>query len=637
MMFRPQQRSTERRLRRPNTMWRSISRLVPFFIFSFAIVVALLFLLAPSAVTLVRRELPSTTSETFKSRIVEHEEEEFFPSPSTFEPHCVEIIPPLSDREGHSTPHGDSKSFCLTSEICVSPRDDKSESIIEHGYDFKNGEKVTCRSTGPSLIGTVENRSLECDELQKSVHCAHGQYNASSWNSICPNVTYANDVTRRKIRNQKNVTHLDGIAIIVPPYPWLENIFHFSQALLSAIHLASNVAPLFNSSSEMIKARHISLIFRSLPPEASGYWHNGITQALINHRLSRPNNIHNVSVSITSTYEDDWFHIYSRNISDQPQRGRPFCAKSGILLGMRTNVYLPPFPLYSSNHLWPFLAKNSSLGGGITTHTLQFQVPVESVLFRAAVYEYANITTIMNTTNLLDNSSPCFYNCDLKLPRNVLLDLPPNVLGYSRRNTAPDPPPGEPVTVGPSRRFSDFDENWYVNMLKEECTISNAKFMTLQNLSDITFKDQMVLFHQIGYVVGIHGANLLNMIAMPAFGGMFEVSAVHVPCYADGSNSGLAFWSYKPMKVASIEDSLCADWDWFCHHSANWRRVLIDDEIDKDEIRKGVKHGLQYINEFRMAFQHLGGVPVVLNETTMHYVVDWSQSATGDVMTRWQN
>lgn len=74
--------------------------------------------------------------------------------------------------------------------------------------------------------------------------------------------------------------------------------------------------------------------------------------------------------------------------------------------------------------------------------------------------------------------------------------------------------------------------------------------------SNTSFSEQVDMYKKSGIVVGIHGANLVNVMFMHAFSALVELANDNTVCYIRGMNSGLAYWHYVPRRVATVEEWL---------------------------------------------------------------------------------
>lgn len=516
--------------------------------------------------------------------------------PINFPHHCIQV-PAFSYNSSklnvdRTIPPFNTRSFCLTSAICISPRTLAKPSTIYLPPSLSTYE-TSCQSTSPSLTDNLQRNSLNCTNLEQSVRCAQGQYD-SPIRPTCPIIKPLSEAPT-------HTRWISGVAIVIPAYPYLGNIFHYAHVIATAVHISSSLPRLLHTWAAMRKPRKITIIFRGKIENME--WQKSLMEALIQYRLKQATGF---TVQVETLHETDWFKpspelkATTPEQQDQLQDGKPICARAAVLLGQR----------YSSS-IWPF-------GGGpsvdMSMSTNGTSVPLESVIFRAATYAFSKVQTVIPSAILSTASAP----------RQMLLDLPPLAVGYARRNKNADPTVGTSLS-GTKRRFSDNDELWFISMLNEEAILGGASFTQLETPLGTRFSKQVRAFRNVGFVAGIHGANLMNVVFMPPFSGMLEVSNVAMKCYIGGANSGLEYTTYMPVRKPTIEESWCGRSERKCQKSLNHRRVMIGEEKDKRDIRRKVRKGIARVRYIHDSFKHLNGVPVELNALTSEYEINWSK------------
>lgn len=265
---------------------------------------------------------------------------------------------------------------------------------------------------------------------------------------------------------------------------------------------------------------------------------------------------------------------------------RPVCMRTAVLLGDRGNVNLWPFP------------------NGTAVSRAGRAVPEEAVFFRRAIYNEFSIPT--------------------RLPRarreSMTFELPPLVVGYSRRGAEKDPKQGEYLR-GPVRRFSQADDTWFVRMLRAEARRRGVEVREIRVTGRESVEEQVRLFADVGFVVGIHGANLVNAMFVRPFGAVMEIhpGGSVLECYMAGANSGLAYFNHEAEK-ATPEESNCPPWNHDCWKYFRERRVKIDDMLHRSQIRRKVREGLKHLQWLHREFPT--GVPVRFDPTETQYVID---------------
>lgn len=270
---------------------------------------------------------------------------------------------------------------------------------------------------------------------------------------------------------------------------------------------------------------------------------------------------------------------------------RVLCAQSAVLLGNRGNV-----------NLWPFA------NGSALSHKGD-SVPDAAVTFRRAFYKEFGITARL----------PVVPNGPMKDSAHMMFDLPPLILLYARRNARKDPKKGKPIT-GATRRFSDADELWFGKMLREEGSRVGVKVRELRLRGGENLETQVRAYESAGLVVGIHGANLVNAMFTRPFAGLLEIfpGGAILNCYRAGANAGLAYWMHEAEK-ATPEESHCGGWHKDCWKVFRQRRVKIDHERHRSEIREKIKMGLRYLKGLHTRFPD--GIPTRYDHEQARFVV----------------
>lgn len=169
------------------------------------------------------------------------------------------------------------------------------------------------------------------------------------------------------------------------------------------------------------------------------------------------------------------------------------------------------------------------------------------------------------------------------------------------------------------RMFGKADAAWFEGMLRNETRIGGVGLRVFETSSGESLREQVENVVQVGFMVGIHGANLVNSMFMRPFGGLMEVQPFGTTslCYVSGGNSGLAYFRHVASKAASAEESGCGKNNFECETKMRNRMVKISDERDRKAIREYVQKGIQHLLYLHNTFPD--GIPVTYNPETAYY------------------
>lgn len=484
------------------------------------------------------------------------------------------------------------RSFCMTSTICIQPLSKVQTATF---YSVAALSETKCVNSTASFIPNPNQDKLNCTEVQNLVHMAHGHFDGPR-KPVYPKYEPFGSLTNDEL---KSARWMNGVVFFVPSFPHMGNIFHFSFVAGSVGYIVSAIPNLVekwrglqHTNKKLPSPLPVTIMLRGGSLSSFGGWQVGVLSFIINFRLQKAG----LSVSLATMNESVIGGIGNSLVSKELT-----CAKSAVLLGSRSHINLWPFP--TTKWIAPH-------GGS---------VPIESISFRRSMYDATGIPTLLPLLPAGVFTPP---------PPTSLFDLPPRVIGYSRRNVFPDHPK-DSFQQGTIRRFSDSDEQWFISMLKDVAAAHNFTYVTLQTGSEIPFEDQVRLYSKVGYVAGIHGANLMNSVFMKPFGGLMELFAGGaLQCYTAGANSGLEYVGYNPVKRASGKESGCKPSHPICWHLEHSRRVMINTDEDHRLLRNHVEDSVRRIEMFYEKFERFGGIPVYYDPELSVYSIAWGRAET---------
>lgn len=481
------------------------------------------------------------------------------------------------------------RALCLSSSICV-PSQDPSSAYFYPAERPSPKCSVQNPDFTPVILNSAEKlRELHsCAELQrKSVICAHGT-GLSKNNASCPRVQPFHIDDGRKIRWFENVS------ILVPAYPFPGNIFHFASVATTVSFIAENLSSVlhnwsFSDSSRglyrscrgcyVYSAKHINIIFRQSADVLRFVgWQRELMQAIISSRFESSG----LSVRV--------YHLVANPSFEK------VCIRNAIVLGLRGNLNMWAFP-------------NSSK---LPLHG--YSVPADAVRFKQTIYDAFQINATLPTND------------------RAVSELPPLVLGYARREGSADPPIGGYVEQFLTRRFSDADEAWLLEMLKNETRKEGVELRVFTTSRLDPLREQVRNMAKVGFLVGIHGANLVNCIFMHPFGALLEISPalVREECYIGGMNSGLAYWRHEVTQLASPEESRCRPSDTHCRENLLLRLVKLGADEDRRKVRTFVQEGIKHIANLHRDYP--AGIPVQYKVKTGYFDVARSTGHDGHTL-----
>lgn len=473
-----------------------------------------------------------------------------------------------------------SRALCLASALCLRLSNASITHPIAAYLPSAQASAPECQLSTPrfehALPWQGDRPAAACTAAHHDlVACAHGnglQANRAQCPSVMP-WQPANASPR----------WIEDLSILVPSYPYPANIFHYGNVLAMVAHVVDNLPRLLQDwglgnvhaaggtglyfEGGNVKIQRVNILFEG--PRNTNGWQKELLRVLWKYRLGKG------GVEVQNVYLREWTDV------------QHVCMRNAVVLGRRGNVNVWFFPN----------ATEVPLDG--------MAVPADAVEFKRAVYEDVGLTVRLP-----------------RPPENMLVELPPLVLGYARR-LGPDAAKGGNVhLVGTKRRFRDEDEAWFVDMLRNETDAAGVRLHMFTTSPEETLAEQVQNIAAVGFVVGIHGANLVNAVFMQPFGALFEIfpGNAESPCYIAGSNSGLAYYRHTSTEEATPAETGCSVEDAVCQKKPRQRLVKIGREEDRIALRGYVKKGLTHLTSLHQEFPN--GIPVMYDETTDYYHVD---------------
>ena len=279
---------------------------------------------------------------------------------------------------------------------------------------------------------------------------------------------------------------LRGVTLVVPHYPYTQNIYHFLNVVTFLSDVAHNL-PTVLAHYGVDKLRPPDALSRYplnvllLNPPKRFAWQSTLLSAILSMRVPRASPLSHVNV------------VYAQQI-EQPR----ICVRNPVLLGRRGHINVWPFPNASA------VVEDATA------------VPVSAVRFREDVYAALKLAGVARNPVIKRTLDAPASGEDAA----ARLSLPPRVLGYARRAGRAAFVSGNVHAAGTVRRFGPDDEAWFTGMLREETASAGFKLRDLTPSGDETLEAQAGRFAALGVLVGIHGANLVNAVFMRPLSGM---------------------------------------------------------------------------------------------------------------------
>lgn len=339
-----------------------------------------------------------------------------FPSPGAAA-RCVNVVRHGADPLDPN-PHN-ARSFCMhATPVCVTsrPTEHAVGSTLLSPIDLPSSTTPTattprrpqpCFVTPPALTTSVpplENSSFpaerpNCTALADAVLCAHGSHDYTASGGVCGNVgsMHLRDAQHAGIGGGRG-DHQPGAAspewlrndstlIVVPAYPYQQNVFHFAQTLAPLLHATATLPAR--------SKHHVTVLFRGRNPAEYGEWHRVMATALFNRRRRRRGD---ATVTFDTFFEEDLslkrsgfkaFDEQAATLSKPRNHNRMVCANNVILLGPRTQPDMWPFPGGSPWLQWPFIFENDTAKHPqIISAIPPAAVPALALIVRAAVHSH---------------------------------------------------------------------------------------------------------------------------------------------------------------------------------------------------------------------------------------------------------
>ncbi len=174
------------------------------------------------------------------------------------------------------------------------------------------------------------------------------------------------------------------------------------------------------------------------------------------------------------------------------------------------------------------------------------------------------------------------------------IPVPPKRLAYLQRS------PFSP------RHLTASGASWFENILHELAAAHGFEVRYVRFRKEMSLKDQIAQIRDVGVAVGLHGANMVNTMFMPAGGAMFEIFPWRYVrfYYAAGLNSGLRYSFHEPE---SGVDKHC-NFDKYCFMRYRESVIYLSDR-DRAQIRTRLENAIKHVADLHARFPN-GSIPL---------------------------
>lgn len=425
---------------------------------------------------------------------------------------------------------------------------------LQHLYTFTPRGSASCDVVNIRNIPTAE-AFLRADKLGLNESCAalrerrvismFGGAQFVEWES------WVADLRRRRhARGHHPASWNSEFAIIVPKYQWSWNICHYNRIWNYISYVIRNLHTFAPYAPRNLS--RVDVLFRSgLVYDAN--WPKGLREA-----------------TLPVLEAETGYRIYVGKLRYHP--GRDFqCIKRGVILGAEGRV--DAFPFLNDSDIWTEEEQR--------TDTHWPTIPADSLWLRQAVF----------TT--------------LRLPPAGIFDGP----GIGTFRSVPVPPKRIALlerSVRSRRRLTRSGRLWFDTMINDLAGKYGFEIRLVRFSRDMSLREQIELVQDTGVAIGLHGANLVNTMFMPAGAAMFEIFPWRYVrfYYAAGANSGLRYSYHEPE--AGIDRHCGFDKRCFMRYRES---VIYLSDTDRDSIQRRIENAIKYLVRLHVLFPN-GTIPL---------------------------
>lgn len=453
----------------------------------------------------------------------------------------------LGHNGARSVWHMNSRALCTFNDaVCLQGKH------LENVYSFgKRGsgscDVVSVDGQSPPVRADTAGLGESCAAFRKRhVIGIYGNERFANWEE------WLTDLRQRRYSDRFHhaVAWHSEFAIIVPKYPWSWNICHYNRIWVFVTYVIRNLHLFAPDAAKGLK--RVDVLFRS-GLMYGGNWPRGLRES-----------------TIPELQKETGLEIRVGQMRFDSRRDFQ-CIKRGIVLGDEGRV--DAFPFLNDTDIWTIQEQRSD------SHWPS--ISGEALWLRHIVY---------SAQGFLDQAT--FDGPGVANFRTI--PVPPKRIAYLQRS------PYSP------RHLTASGARWFENTLHELAAENGFEVRYVRFRKEMSFRDQIAQVRDVGVAVGLHGANMVNTMFMPAGSAMFEIFPWRYVrfYYAAGLNSGLRYSYHEPENGV---DKHC-NYDKFCFMRYRESVVYLSDR-DRIEIRTRMENSIKHVADLHARFPK-GSIPL---------------------------
>lgn len=349
------------------------------------------------------------------------------------------------------------------------------------------------------------------------------------------------------------------LAIIVPKYDWSWNICHYNRIWQNLVYIIRHLG-LFVGDEDAAQISSVAILFRA-KYAYDDLWTRGMRKATLPALEKETGK----SITISKLRYDSSFTYR--------------CFWRAVLLGAEGRV--DSYPFLNDTATW---TRESQIRDDHIP-----RIPHDALWLRQTVYGALGLKPAGRV-----NSNGDF----------VSVPVPPLVVAFLTRSKRS------------KRRFVEESGEWFDDTLKSLAHVYGFEVREVRCSAAMPFENQVASLRDVGLAVGIHGANLVNTLFMPATAALFEVFPYRYVryYYSAGANSGLR---YNFHEVSTGLEYTCSS---FLVCMFKYRESHMDlGSADRRIIAIRIERAMRYVRSLHEQYPD-GEIPVLRENNYYNFV-----------------